>query len=183
MKTETNLQTELDRADEPAAEQEEKKALKSPASLVQPDVQARVSPKIPPTIQPQKPVKKMDFSVDYNIPTLDEIALPGDESIRKNQNTQIPIPKHILDSNNIKEKNDDITLSPEQINQLSRDLQKVLITEIEKSVTYALNSALATVMDQTSKITKNAVRKRIEELLPKLLKEHLENISQNNSPE
>ena len=138
-----------------------------------------------PVIQPEKPVKKLDFSVDYNIPTLEDIALPGDESTTMGTKLhKIPIPKHILKSESSKQENENngVIFSPELIDQLSHDLQLALTAEIDKAITYALNNALATVMDQTAKITKMTVRKRVEELLPKLLKEHIENISQNDSP-
>lgn len=122
---------------------------------------------------------KLDFSVDYNIPTLDEIALPGNESDTSKNFSSIPVPPHILKSTidkHIKE-----TLSPEVIEKICEDIQSALIPEVEKAISFALNNVLATVMDQASRMTKNKVHESIEKNLPALLKKTLENISQNDT--
>lgn len=142
------------------------------------DKKGQIAPESPmPQISPKKPVKKLDFSIDYNIPTLDEIAVPGNESSSNKKTSRVLIPEHILKVDNPDKKNEGVTLSPEMIDQLSEELQLALTEEIEKAIAYALNSALATVMDQTSKLTKTTVSNRVAELLPKLLKEQLKNIS------
>ncbi len=168
MKTDINLQANREQAGELIEQHNDK--------LV--DTHGQKAPESPgPQISAEKPVKKLDFSVDYNIPTLDEIALPGNESASSKKTAQAPIPKHILTTDRPRKNNGEVTLSAEMIEQLSEELQLALIKEIEKAITHALNSALATVMDQTSKLTKSTVRNRVAELLPKLLKEHLKNIS------
>jgi len=128
-----------------------------------------------------KSAKRLDFAIDYNIPTLDEIAVPGGDADRSNKTSQIPIPKHILKPDISipppRPKTDEVTLTADLIEQLSEELQLALNNEIEKAISYALSSALATVIDQATKATKTIVRTRVAELLPKLLKEHLKNIS------
>ena len=140
-----------------------------------------------------------DFSVDYDIPTLDDIALPGEivptlgtrvatpsgqpigataeSSADINEPGAIPIPRHILNS---KPTNNDQSFSPEFIDKLAADLQEILIPEIEKSINFAFNNALASAMDQASKITKSTINKRIRDLIPELLKQHLQNIPKND---
>ncbi len=168
MKTDIDLQADLKQPDESIDPLYDK--LHNKKGQIVPESPA-------PQISPKKPVKKLDFSIDYNIPTLDEIAVPGNESSSSNITSKVLIPEHILKTDNRRKKNEGVTLSPEMINQLSEELQLALTKEIEKAIEYALNSALATVMDQTSKLTKTTVSNRVAELLPKLLKEHLKNIS------
>ena len=137
-----------------------------------------------------------DFSVDYDIPTLDEIALPGEivptlgtrvatpsgqplgtaeSTVGINEPDAIPIPRHILNTKPATDNNQ--SFSPEFIDKLAADLQEILIPEIEKSINFAFNNALATAMDQASKITKSTINKRIRDLIPELLKQHLQNVS------
>jgi len=181
MTVDTNLQADLAQTDESVNTTATKTSapVVEPVTVVKPvTVVDRVKKAFNNPIKKseKKTIEKLDFSVDYNIPTLDEIALPGDEQpATKIKKPTIPIPKHILASESNTEKNNDITLSPELIDKLGQDLVVALMPEIEKSIRYALNSTLASVMDQSARATKDIVRKRIEELLPKLIKEHLKN--------
>lgn len=152
-----------------------------------------------------------DFSVDYDIPTLDDIALPGEKvpplrtktgstsgssfgttsgttsgtkmestpGTTLGTNSTIPVPKHILNAGLTSHTNNQ-GFSPEFIDKLAADLQEILIPEIEKSINFAFNNALATAMDQASKITKSTINKRIRDLIPELLKQHLQNVSKND---
>lgn len=128
----------------------------------------------------QQPEKKLDFSVDYSIPTLDEIALPGEKPSMPGTGGAIPIPQHILNAE-LAEKSKSLKLSPELIDKLAAELQESLIPEIEKTLNFAFNNALATAMDQASKATRTIVSKRISDMLPELLKRHLEELSEESA--
>jgi hypothetical protein len=163
MKNETKLHTDIDQTEE-VVEQEPPSAIDALSRLKSFRLQ---KPKI--SSAPQQ-----DFSADQNIPTLDEIALPGNKVTHDKNTAGIPIPRHLLKPDSGKK---DLAVTPELIDKLNHELQIALIPEIEKAISFALNNALATVMDHASRTTKARVRERIEKLLPKLIEQHLARIA------
>jgi len=168
MKNENKLQADIDQTEDLADQG-------TPSAI---DALSRLKSFRLPKLKKAEPAPQQDFSVDYNIPTLDDIALPGNDVANNKNTANIPIPKHILksDSDN-KQAIEKLALTPELIDKLNHELQIALIPEIEKAISFALNNALATVMDQASRTTKTRVRQKIEELLPALLEKHLARIT------
>lgn len=166
MKNETKLLTDIDQTEE-VVQQEPSSAIDALSRLKS----FRLRKPKPKT----NPDPQQDFSADHNIPTLDDIALPGNDDTHNTSTAGIPISGgHISEPESGKQ---DLVVTPELIDKLNHDLQIVLIPEIEKAISFALNNALATVMDQTTRMTKTRVRERIEKLLPKLLEQHLARIA------
>ena len=66
-------------------------------------------------------------------------------------------------------------LSAEDIKQISEKLRNVLLPEIDKIVSYAMNHAFAYAMDQAQHILREKVHAKIKEMMPKLIEDAIRN--------
>ncbi len=120
--------------------------------------------------------KAADASAERNIPTLNARATPD----------EIPVPSDapLLDAVLIGPERGGLScgealpesqLSAEDIKQISEKLRSVLLPEIDKIVSYAMNHAFAYAMDQATHILREKVHAKIKEMLPKLIEDAVRN--------
>jgi len=66
-------------------------------------------------------------------------------------------------------------LSADDIKHISEKLRSVLLPEIDKVVSYAMNHAFAYAMDQATHILREKVHAKIKEMMPKLVEDAIRN--------
>lgn len=130
----------------------------------------------------KEPISTADFghrlpetSVESLIPTLDAIALPEVEPPFNNatfESVLIGSERHGL---SMATPPPETQLSSSDIEMITDKLRSVLIPEIEKAVSYAMNHAFALAMDQASHVLRHKVHDKLEALLPKLVEEAIRN--------
>lgn len=172
--------------------------LKEPGTAVNSqDLTQKTSPADNSSAAQDKPAEKegqgddkLKFSVDYSIPTLEEIALPGDHStpdaVNKPSIADNPILSKAYGNTSLgkaqntpttQNKSKGLEITPELVDKLAAELHETLIPEIEKAVQFAFNKALAGTLDQASKIAQTVITKRTSAMLPGLLKCHLDELA------
>lgn len=121
--------------------------------------------------------RKAANASERNIPTLNLRALPSDEPAP---------PEMLLDpvligpeygGLNPGEAVPETQLSAEDIKHISEKLRSVLLPEIDKTVSYAMNHAFAYAMDQAQHILREKVHAKIKEIIPQLVEDALRNPS------
>lgn len=123
--------------------------------------------------------KAANASADYNIPTLNTRASP-DEPAPPN----VPFDPVLIGTDfgglNIGAAPTDTPLSAEDIKYISEKLRNVLLPEIDKIVSYAMNHAFAYAMDQAQHMLREKVHAKIKEMLPKLVEDAIRNPPKNS---
>lgn len=120
-----------------------------------------------------------DTAYEQNIPTLDSIAMPNNNEPTFNSATfesvliGAPPPRHGLLFNRAPPP--ETQLSNEDIHRITEKLRSVLLPEIDKAVSYAMNHAFAFAMDQAANILRQKVHTKLQELLPALVQDAIRN--------
>lgn len=112
-------------------------------------------------------------STESNIPTLDTPAsLPEESSVPSFDPVLIGPERGGLSS---EAPPPETQLSAEDIRHISEKLRSVLVPEIDKIVSYAMNHAFAYAMDQAQHILREKVHAKVKETLPKLVEDAIRN--------
>jgi len=122
--------------------------------------------------------KAANASSERNIPTLNLRAMPNDEPVLPEVRLFDPVligPEH--GGLNSGEALPETQLSTEDIQYISEKLRNVLLPEIDKIVSYAMNHAFAYAMDQAQHILREKVHAKIKEILPQLVEDAIRNPS------
>lgn len=127
--------------------------------------------------------KAADIATERNIPTLNARATPrtkDEEIVDAYIPPEVPSFDPVLigperGGLSSGEAPPETQLNAEDIRQISEKLRNVLLPEIDKVVSYAMNHAFAYAMDQATHILREKVHVKIKELLPKLVEDAIRN--------
>ncbi|MBI3774301.1 MAG: hypothetical protein HY273_01885 [Gammaproteobacteria bacterium] len=127
--------------------------------------------------------KAAENATERNIPTLNTRAIPAakeEDVVDAYLPPEVPAFDPVLigperGGLNSGEAPPETQLSGEDIRQISEKLRSVLLPEIDKVVSYAMNHAFAYAMDQATHILREKVHVKIKELLPKLVEDAIRN--------
>ncbi len=126
--------------------------------------------------------KAAEAATERNIPTLDTPASPEevqkvvDAYMRPEVPSFDPVligPEH--GGLGVSEAPPETQLSADDIRHISEKLRSILLPEIDKVVSYAMNHAFAYAMDQATHILREKVHVKIKEMLPKLVEDAIRN--------
>ena len=124
--------------------------------------------------------KAANASADYNIPTLNTRASPLEEPVPPD----VPFDPVLIGTDfgglNLGATPPDTPLSAEDIKYISEKLRNVLLPEIDKIVSYAMNHAFAYAMDQAQHMLREKVHAKIKEMIPKLVEDAIRNPPKNS---
>ncbi len=115
-------------------------------------------------------------SAERNIPTLNTRASSNEEPVQPDVPLFDPVligPERGGLSNG--EMPPETQLSTEEIRYISEKLRNVLLPEIDKIVSYAMNHAFAYAMDQATHILREKVHTKIKEMMPRLIEDAIRN--------
>lgn len=145
-------------------------------------IEKKSSPNDEPTIKDGKDVRKnnraddLDFFVDFNIPSLDDIVISENCSMDEDK-LFINLPPNNNDKSETKvdttPKIDPIApTEPTQfVDQYVEEIKLALIPELEKIISTTLFNALAEAIDNTEKTLLKSIRSRIVERLPQIIQD------------
>jgi len=120
--------------------------------------------------------KAANASAERNIPTLNTPASAEEEPVP----TVAPLLDPVLmgperGGLNSGDASPESQLSADDIKHITEKLRNVLLPEIDKIVSYAMNHAFAYAMDQATHILREKVHAKIKEMMPKLIEDAIRN--------
>lgn len=110
-------------------------------------------------------------SADPQIPTLDAVAVPHNDPPFNHatfESVLIGSERHGL---SMASPPPETQLSAADIELIVDKLRRVLVPEIEKAASFAMNHAFALAMDQASHVMRHKIHDKLEALLPKLVED------------